>query len=135
MAWKTILDEGLKLFDVKDGHDDKYKRLLKSSLDIVGEAIQSSDIKDPLQFFQSTAHGGKITDPLLFSVVVQIRPIAAMYLCELRIDYCNSVYSSCNTLPHTRTFSCNPSMGCSTHHHTTITHKLQRNNKLLVLDQ
>jgi len=45
-AWKTILDEGLKLFDVKDGHDDKYKRLLKSSLDIVGEAIRSSDIKD-----------------------------------------------------------------------------------------
>jgi len=79
-AWKSILEEGLQLFDVKEGQEDKYKKLLKTSLDIVGEAIQNSDIKDPLQFFRSPAHGGKITDQLLLGVITQVRPIAAMYL-------------------------------------------------------
>jgi len=79
-AWENILEESLQLYEVKDGKADKYKHLLKTNLDIVGEAIRKSDINDPLLFFRSQAHGGEASDLILAGAISQVRPIAAMYL-------------------------------------------------------
>jgi len=47
---------------------------------MVANAIKSSTIINPLEFFCSPTYGGKVSDPIVLGVIAQIRPIAAMYL-------------------------------------------------------
>lgn len=80
-AWTSVLDEGLLLFQIKEDQQTQYRQILKGSLTLVGEAIKNSPhITNPLEFFRTPEHGGKITDSLLLTVITNIRPIAAMYL-------------------------------------------------------
>jgi len=75
---KKVRNEGKLLFKIDDEMVSHYNRLLKSSLKTV--LIKKSEMENPLAFYRDQQNGGDVYDPLISPSIMQIRPIAAMYL-------------------------------------------------------
>jgi len=79
-ATENILDEGFLLFKIPEKMENQYKKVLKQALTTVLEMIKISNLDDPFAFFRDKTHGGLDFDNLLSPAIMQVRPIAAMYL-------------------------------------------------------
>ena len=75
-AWNCIIEESLPLFPTHE----RYAEQIKSNLQMIRHALESSTEPDPLKFWRSQENGGVQHDDFLAVVVLQMRRVAAMYL-------------------------------------------------------